>query len=93
MAHTELDLREHRERSQHAGPDLMITASALSHQATVVTRNVSDFKATGAELLNPFEYLLSSVSRFERLSTDVMSWPQNTQNGCSGICHVGQTGK
>jgi predicted nucleic acid-binding protein len=38
----------------HAGADLMIAASALSHQATIVTRNRSDFEPTGAELLNPF---------------------------------------
>ncbi|MDK3075429.1 type II toxin-antitoxin system VapC family toxin [Sedimentitalea sp. JM2-8] len=38
----------------HAGADLMIAASALSHQATVVTRNVSDFEPTGADVLNPF---------------------------------------
>lgn len=38
----------------HAGADLMIAASALSHQATVVTRNTSDFEPTGANVLNPF---------------------------------------
>ena len=38
----------------HAGADLMIAASALSHQATVVTRNVADFEPTGADVLNPF---------------------------------------
>lgn len=34
--------------------DLMIAASALARQATVVTRNSSDFEPTGASLLNPF---------------------------------------
>lgn len=38
----------------HAGADLMIAASAISHQATVVTRNTSDFEPTGVDLLNPF---------------------------------------
>ncbi|MEP2658729.1 MAG: type II toxin-antitoxin system VapC family toxin [Sedimentitalea sp.] len=38
----------------HAGANLMIAASTLSHQATVVTRNISDFKATGVKVLNPF---------------------------------------
>ncbi|MEY8827512.1 type II toxin-antitoxin system VapC family toxin [Sedimentitalea sp. XS_ASV28] len=38
----------------HAGADLMIAASALSHRATVVTRNTSDFEPTGVDLLNPF---------------------------------------
>lgn len=38
----------------HAGADLMIAASALSHRATVVTRNTSDFEPTGVQLLNPF---------------------------------------
>lgn len=38
----------------HAGADLMIAASALAHQATVVTRNTSDFEPTGVELINPF---------------------------------------
>lgn len=38
----------------HAGADLMIAASALSHQAKVVTRNTSDFEPTGVDILNPF---------------------------------------
>ncbi|MFK7838566.1 MAG: type II toxin-antitoxin system VapC family toxin [Sulfitobacter sp.] len=38
----------------HGGADLMIAATALSHDATVVTRNTSDFQPTGAKLLNPF---------------------------------------
>lgn len=37
----------------HAGADLMIAASGLSHQATVVTRNTSVFEPTGVDLLNP----------------------------------------
>jgi toxin FitB len=35
--------------------DALIAATALVHQLVVVTRNVRDFAATGAELLNPFE--------------------------------------
>lgn len=38
----------------HNGADLMIAATALAHQATVVTGNVSDFAPTGVELINPF---------------------------------------
>jgi toxin FitB len=35
--------------------DGLIAATALVHQLVVVTRNVRDFAATGAEILNPFE--------------------------------------
>lgn len=38
----------------HNGADLMIAASALSREATVVTRNVSDFEPTGVLTINPF---------------------------------------
>ena len=34
--------------------DLMISATALEHGLTVVTRNVSDFERTGVATLNPF---------------------------------------
>ena len=34
--------------------DLMISATALEHGLTVVTRNVSDFEPTGVATLNPF---------------------------------------
>ncbi len=34
--------------------DKQIAATALIHQLTLVTRNVSDFKETGVDLLNPF---------------------------------------
>jgi hypothetical protein len=34
--------------------DAMIAATALEHKFTVVTRNVSDFEATGVTLLNPW---------------------------------------
>ena len=34
--------------------DAMIAASALSHQFTVVTRNVNDFRAFGVSVFNPF---------------------------------------
>ena len=37
------------------GIDLAIAATALEHGLTIATRNVSDFAATGATLLNPFE--------------------------------------
>ena len=35
--------------------DLMISATALEHGLTVVTRNVSDFESTGVATLNPFD--------------------------------------
>jgi hypothetical protein len=35
--------------------DGLIAATALHHGLTVVTRNVADFDATGATLLNPWE--------------------------------------
>lgn len=38
----------------HAGADLMIAATALRHDAVVVTGNVADFAATGARIENPF---------------------------------------
>ncbi|MEW9920455.1 type II toxin-antitoxin system VapC family toxin [Marimonas sp. MJW-29] len=41
-------------RIGHGGADLMIAATALSHGATVVTRNTSNFAPTGVRLLNPF---------------------------------------
>jgi predicted nucleic acid-binding protein len=34
--------------------DLMISATALEHGLTVVTRNVSDFEPTGVPVFNPF---------------------------------------
>ena len=38
----------------HPGADLMIAATALRHDATVVTGNATDFAATGVRLENPF---------------------------------------
>jgi predicted nucleic acid-binding protein len=35
--------------------DALIAATAMVHNMTVVTRNVSDFQATGVPLLNPWE--------------------------------------
>jgi toxin FitB len=37
------------------GIDLAIAATALEHRLAIATRNVSDFAATGAALLDPFE--------------------------------------
>ena len=36
------------------GADLLIAATALSHGATVVTRNVKHFVPTGVRVFNPF---------------------------------------
>ena len=36
--------------------DAFIAATALVHGMTVVTRNVSDFKPMGVEILNPWEW-------------------------------------
>ena len=35
--------------------DSLIAASAIQHQLTIVTRNVSGFQHTGVSLINPFE--------------------------------------
>jgi predicted nucleic acid-binding protein len=37
--------------------DLAIASTALEHDLTVVTRNVSDFEPTGVSILNPFDTL------------------------------------
>ncbi|WP_128255755.1 type II toxin-antitoxin system VapC family toxin [Falsirhodobacter deserti] len=41
-------------RIGHDGADLMIAATALVHDATVVTGNVDDFAPTGCRTENPF---------------------------------------
>lgn len=38
----------------HSDADLMIAATALRHDATVVTANISDFAPTGVKLESPF---------------------------------------
>jgi predicted nucleic acid-binding protein len=42
-------------RSDHLIEDAMIAATALVHDLTVVTRNVSDFATLGVRTLNPFD--------------------------------------
>lgn len=37
------------------GIDLAIAATALEHDLAIATRNISDFAATGAALIDPFE--------------------------------------
>ena len=39
--------------------DAIIAATALVHGMTVVTRNIDDFKQTGVEILNPWEFMSS----------------------------------
>jgi toxin FitB len=39
----------------HAGADLLIAATALERDFTVVTRNVRPFERAGVALLNPYE--------------------------------------
>lgn len=36
--------------------DAMIAATALVHGMTVVTRNVDDFRSTGVDILNPWQF-------------------------------------
>lgn len=42
-------------RIGNKGLDLAIAATALDHDLTVVTRNVSDFVTTGARVIDPFQ--------------------------------------
>ncbi len=35
--------------------DALIAATAIVHNMTIVTRNISDFKHTGVKLINPWE--------------------------------------
>lgn len=39
----------------HDGVDLLISATALAHGLTVVTRNVNHFVPTGVAVINPFD--------------------------------------
>lgn len=41
-------------RIGHAGADLLIAATALAHDATVVTGNVTDVQPTGCRIEDPF---------------------------------------
>ncbi|MBD9527401.1 MULTISPECIES: type II toxin-antitoxin system VapC family toxin [Paracoccus] len=41
-------------RIGHDGADLLIAATALAHDATVVTGNVADFRPSGCRILDPF---------------------------------------
>ena len=40
---------------RHTNPDLLIAATALEHDLTLVTRNIRHFEPTGARLFNPYE--------------------------------------
>lgn len=46
--------------------DALIAATALVHHMTVVTRNVADFAATGAPLLNPWDTVAHPSGRGTR---------------------------
>ncbi|MFH5776452.1 type II toxin-antitoxin system VapC family toxin [Paracoccus sp. NGMCC 1.201697] len=41
-------------RIGHNGADLLIAATAIAHDATVVTGNIADFQPSGCRLLDPF---------------------------------------
>lgn len=41
-------------RIGHNGADLLIAATALARDATVVTGNIADFEPSGCRLVNPF---------------------------------------
>jgi predicted nucleic acid-binding protein len=41
-------------RIGHDGADLQIAATALVHDATVVTGNAADFRPTGCRIRDPF---------------------------------------
>ena len=43
-------------RDPRSDRDAIIAATALVHSMTVVTRNVDDFKQTGVDILNPWEF-------------------------------------
>lgn len=40
--------------------DALIAATALVHGMTVATRNVKDFKATGVQLMNPWDFKIGN---------------------------------
>ena len=40
---------------KRGGRDALIAATALVHGMAVVTRNVTDFKSTGATIVNPWD--------------------------------------
>jgi predicted nucleic acid-binding protein len=46
--------------------DALIAATAMVHNMTVVTRNVADFQATGAPLLNPWDTVPRPRGRLKR---------------------------
>ncbi|MDI6028705.1 type II toxin-antitoxin system VapC family toxin [Corticibacterium sp. UT-5YL-CI-8] len=39
----------------NTAPDLLIAATALEHNLTLVTRNIRDVQNTGVKLLNPYD--------------------------------------
>lgn len=41
-----------------SAPDMLIAATALEHQLIVATRNTSDFKECGIQVINPFDHPL-----------------------------------
>jgi predicted nucleic acid-binding protein len=57
VAHVWATLTAHalREGKRLGYADSLIAATARSHDLTVVTRNTSDFAATGVSLINPWE--------------------------------------
>jgi len=48
--------------------DALITATALVHDLTVVTRNVADFEPTGVQIMNPWTGRPSGLAAPDNLS-------------------------
>ena len=47
----------------HADRDALIAATALVHNMTLVTRNISDFVSTNVMLINPWEHQIRKSKR------------------------------
>lgn len=57
------------QQTGHAGPDLLVAATALEHGLTVVTRNTRHFEPTGVPVLDPSTPTDASGHTRRRLSS------------------------